>query len=300
VYSSGYSATAQTRYFAGDGRQSLDSGGTVTDLRYFHGDLINSRVMATDDSGAVVATTAYTAFGEAVPPIGSPARPANSSTLDTRYQYAAGLGTEADLLAVAGQNASLLSLSLRYCHGTWHQLDTGRSLQRMPMSSWTLNQYTLSSSVPGIHAITLGVGGTASAGAGVGVGVEIGGHVGLDPRKGWSGGFIGESSGGFAGGAWAGAGIKGTITTAETVGDLKGWSTLFGANFWILGAEVFGNGDYYGLSVSVCAGVGEGIFSGTSYATGPTCGATGLECAPLVFIYLLVQKRRHRHVLSTR
>ncbi|MCC6361486.1 MAG: hypothetical protein IT450_22360 [Phycisphaerales bacterium] len=132
TYSSSYSATAQTRYFAGDGRQSLGAGGSVADLRYFHGDLLDSRVMATDDSAAAVATTAYTAFGEAVPPLGSPSRPANPSALDTRYQYAGSFEYEAGMLSVGGPNTNLPALKLSHVGARWYTENVGRFIQRAP------------------------------------------------------------------------------------------------------------------------------------------------------------------------
>ncbi|MCC6360020.1 MAG: RHS repeat-associated core domain-containing protein, partial [Phycisphaerales bacterium] len=132
-YSSSYSATADTRYFAGDGRETLGSGGSVTDLRYFHGDLVDSRVLATDDSAAAVATTAYTAFGEAVVPLGSPARPFTPTTLGSRYQYAGRFGYEAEMLGVGGPNSNLSAVALSHVGARWYQSDIGRFVQRDPI-----------------------------------------------------------------------------------------------------------------------------------------------------------------------
>jgi hypothetical protein len=95
-----HQVTEQTRYFSAAG-VAAQQDVTSEDISYLHGDLINSKTLATDDQGQALATTAYTAFGEPVTASGVGVPPAN---FDTRYQYAGGYGYETDLLSLSGVN----------------------------------------------------------------------------------------------------------------------------------------------------------------------------------------------------
>lgn len=71
-----------TRYLAASAQQKLDSEGEPLETRYYHGDLIDSTCLTTDETGApnsgggAVSTVAYTAYGEVIAANGT----ANSST----------------------------------------------------------------------------------------------------------------------------------------------------------------------------------------------------------------------------
>ncbi|HUU97190.1 MAG TPA: RHS repeat-associated core domain-containing protein [Phycisphaerae bacterium] len=119
--------TEQMHYLEGFGlpaQQTVSTGAT----RYLHGDLLDSTVLMTDDSGAAVASVAYTAFGEV---IGTP--PA------TRYQYAGGWGYETGGF---GDDPGLLVLNgapgtapiiLQHVGFRWYDPSIGRFIQRDPI-----------------------------------------------------------------------------------------------------------------------------------------------------------------------
>ncbi|HUU95178.1 MAG TPA: RHS repeat-associated core domain-containing protein [Phycisphaerae bacterium] len=121
--------TEQMRYLEGFGlpaQQTVSSGATG----YLHGDLIRSTVMTTNDSGAAVASVAYTAFGE---PIGT--------APETRYQYAGGWGYESDLLVLNGAEGTA-PITLQHVGHRWYQPDIGRFIQRDPIGMFAgLNVY---------------------------------------------------------------------------------------------------------------------------------------------------------------
>jgi len=92
--------------------------------RYFHGDLIDSTVMATGETGTPAATLAYTAFGE---PIGDP------DALGTRYRYAGGWGYESGLADLQGANTDVPALSFLHVGFRWYEPSSGRFIQRDPI-----------------------------------------------------------------------------------------------------------------------------------------------------------------------
>jgi RHS repeat-associated protein len=96
----------------------------TSETRYFHGDLIDSAVLATDDVGAGAATLAYSAFGE---PIG------DGESLGTRYRYAGGWGYESGLVGLPGANADLTPITLLHVGARWYDPSIGRFVQRDPI-----------------------------------------------------------------------------------------------------------------------------------------------------------------------
>jgi RHS repeat-associated protein len=112
----------------------------TAETRYFHGDLIDSTVMATGETGAPAATLAYTAFGE---PIGDP------DALGTRYRYAGGWGYESGLADLQGANTDLPPLSFQHVGFRWYDPSLGRFLQRDPIGlAAGLNVYEYVHSAP--------------------------------------------------------------------------------------------------------------------------------------------------------
>ncbi len=110
----------QMRYLEGfdlPAQQTVSTGAT----RYLHGDLIRSTVMTTNDSGASVASVAYTAFGELI-----------GSAPETRYQYAGGWGYEADLLVLNGAPGTT-PITLQHVGFRWYDPSLGRFIQRDPI-----------------------------------------------------------------------------------------------------------------------------------------------------------------------
>jgi RHS repeat-associated protein len=128
--------TEQMRYLEGFGlpaQQTVSTGAT----QYLHGDLLDSTVMTTNDSGSAVASVAYTAFGE---PIGT--------APDTRYQYAGGWGYESDLLILEGAPATA-PITLQHVGHRWYDPSIGRFIQRDPIGvSGGLNVYLYCSPNP--------------------------------------------------------------------------------------------------------------------------------------------------------
>jgi len=122
-------ATEQMRYLEGfdlPAQQTVSTGAT----QYLHGDLIDSTMLMTDDNGAAVGTTAYTAFGELV---------TGYSELATRYQYAGGWGYETGgfgddpgLLILNGAPGTA-PITLQHVGHRWYDPSIGRFLQRDPI-----------------------------------------------------------------------------------------------------------------------------------------------------------------------
>ena len=128
-----YDVTAVRRYLGTAGDEPLDEEGAPLDTRFYHGDLIGSTGLLTDQSGdaGVSPAVAYTAFGEVLDGSGSPGgSPPEGSP---RYQYAGRYGYESDLLVLQGVNANLPSITLEHVGHRWYQPDIGRFVQRDPI-----------------------------------------------------------------------------------------------------------------------------------------------------------------------
>lgn len=136
--------TPTNRYFGLGGDETLNSSGTVTDTRYWHGDLIASTGMLTHSSGSggsggvAAETTAFTAFGEPVRPNGSGGYALGGATPSgwPRYAYASGYGYEADGLTLVGANSTLAAVRLTCFGGDWYDAGIGRVLQADNDGSW--------------------------------------------------------------------------------------------------------------------------------------------------------------------
>jgi RHS repeat-associated protein len=116
------------------------------DMRYHHGDLIDSSMLLTDGSGDAVSTVSYTAFGE---PIISGAVGAEFASGQPRHGYAGGWGYESghyqdpaegsnlpgftDLLALYGPNGDLAPITMQHVGFRWYQPGIGRFVQRDPI-----------------------------------------------------------------------------------------------------------------------------------------------------------------------
>ncbi|GAB4111886.1 MAG: hypothetical protein Kow00105_20410 [Phycisphaeraceae bacterium] len=135
----------------------------------WHGDLIRSTMLTTDDSATVTGRVVYTAFGEIVwqdgggqwhiggeLPSGTP-----------RWAYAGGWGYQSgldpvatggssdnplafrSLLAVAGSNADLSPIALQHVGWRWYDPSIGRFLQRDPIGiGGGLNEYAYCAGKP--------------------------------------------------------------------------------------------------------------------------------------------------------
>jgi RHS repeat-associated protein len=105
--------------------------------RYFHGDLIGSTQLRTDEAGSVVnprppgesAASSYAAFGD---PGGRGATLEERSTV-VRYTYAGGYGYESGLLGLAGTNEDYPPITLMHVGERWYQPGIGRFVQRDPI-----------------------------------------------------------------------------------------------------------------------------------------------------------------------
>ena len=135
----------QMRHLEGFGlaaQQTVSTGAT----RYLHGDLLDSTVLMTDDSGGAVASAAYTAFGE---PIGTAPQ--------TRYQYAGGWGYESDLLVLEGAPGTA-PITLQHVGHRWYDPSIGRFIQRDPIGlRGGLNVYEYAQSGPTASVDPLGL-----------------------------------------------------------------------------------------------------------------------------------------------
>ena len=95
-------------YLAGQWQKKL----STSEMQYYHGDLVGSTMLTTDDSGDDVSTVAYSAFGEILDASGSPGGTAPSGF--PRYQYAGGHGYESGILSLAGVNPDLPPITLQH------------------------------------------------------------------------------------------------------------------------------------------------------------------------------------------
>ena len=148
-------ATERVRFLGGLGIQAQETLGDPADTRFFHGDLIDSTMMTTDECGSMgFQPVSYTAFGEPVwrdgqgqthvgwpfPPAGGGSPPAG---LGTRYQYAGGWGYESGPwgqdpndaaspgpLVLYGGNPDLPPILLLHVGERWYQPSVGRFVQR--------------------------------------------------------------------------------------------------------------------------------------------------------------------------
>ncbi len=132
----------QERYLSGFG-SGIFAQHTVIDpnttILYFHGDIINSTMLSTDENGATISSISYTAFGETVSDV---------SNLDTRYQYACGWGYESDLLALNGAPGTA-PIILQHVGARWYQPNNGRFIQRDPIGLYGgHNTYTYAGNCP--------------------------------------------------------------------------------------------------------------------------------------------------------
>jgi RHS repeat-associated protein len=110
------------------GAQQTVSGGVT---QYYHGDLISSTMLTTDDIGDPNVTVTYTAFGEVLNASGTPGgEPPDNSP---RYRYAGAWGYESGLLILQGANGNLPAITLQHVGHRWYQPDVGRFIQRDPI-----------------------------------------------------------------------------------------------------------------------------------------------------------------------
>ena len=191
-------ASAQAKSLQGLGIQAQETLGDPADTRFFHGDLIDSTMMTTDECGSMgFQPVSYTAFGEPVwrdgqgqthvgwpfPPAGGGSPPAG---LGTRYQYAGGWGYESGPwgqdpndaaspgpLVLYGGNPDLPPILLLHVGERWYQPGTGRFVQRDPIGVLAaLNAYLYSVDNPVASADPSGL-----------IGIEMGTSWPPDPHK---------------------------------------------------------------------------------------------------------------------
>ncbi len=170
----------ETRYLPGFGVQAEQLMTEPGDpAQYYHGDLIDSTMLTTDDNGGVVQMAAYTAFGEYVSSSG-----AVGGELPTgfpRYAYAGGYGYETGLITLYGPNPDLPPITLQHVGERWYQPGIGRFVQRDPIGlAGGLNVYVYCVNLPLTHIDPSGlttagevIGGTLGAGAGAAAGGVI-------------------------------------------------------------------------------------------------------------------------------
>ncbi|MBE7457369.1 MAG: RHS repeat-associated core domain-containing protein [Planctomycetia bacterium] len=186
-------------------------------IEYYHADLIGTTRGTTDDLGAPAigasgSPVTYTAFGERL-----------DSDDYLRYGYAGSWGYQSHDVP-NGDPVQFLHVGWRY-----YDPETGRFLQRDPIGiTGGLNAYGYVNNVPSqtvdpTGRITLGGGGTASGHfIFFGLSIDVQFHLGWSPSRGctWDA-FL---TGGFhlGPGAYAGAGLVGTATTATSARQLSG------------------------------------------------------------------------------
>ena len=126
-FSSSEVVSEEMKYLSGAGLHAIQElDGQNDPISYLHGDLVDSTMVLTDESGDAVsgATLSYTAFGEPLSSI---------PTSFPRYQYGGGWGYEADFLALEGENDTLPPITLQHVGWRWYQPDTGRFIMRDPI-----------------------------------------------------------------------------------------------------------------------------------------------------------------------
>ena len=125
--SSAWEISDTMNYLAGQWQKKL----STSEMQYYHGDLIGSAMLTTDDSGDDVSTVAYSAFGELLDSSGTPGGDAPSDF--PRYQYAGEFGYESGLITLDGVNSDLPSITFQHLGWRWYQPDIGRFVQRDPI-----------------------------------------------------------------------------------------------------------------------------------------------------------------------
>ncbi len=129
------------RYLAALGVQAqqlmTEQGGPA---EYFHGDLIDSTMLTSDDNGEVVDVLSYTAFGDVVLSDGTVGGELPSGF--PRYGYAGGYGYETGLITLYGPSPDLPPITLQHVGERWYQPGIGRFIQRDPIGlSGGMNVY---------------------------------------------------------------------------------------------------------------------------------------------------------------
>jgi hypothetical protein len=140
----GWSVAGSLRYLFPGAQETVGTGET----QYYHGDLIGSTMLTTDDTGAPSLPgvgdgfVAYTAFGEILDADGSPGGDPPQGF--PRYQYAGAWGYEtagfdddpggpagrSHLLALYGVNPNLPPITLQHVGFRWYDPALGRFVQR--------------------------------------------------------------------------------------------------------------------------------------------------------------------------
>jgi len=148
-----YAHSDATRYLGLAAEKDVSSGAES----YYHGDLIDSTMLATDADGDAGVRMAYTAFGEVLT-TGDPneaGRPGGSPPEGApRYLYAGGWGYESGgftsdaspeqtwALSLQGPDTTLPPITLQHLGHRWYQPDLGRFVQRDPIGiAGGLNTY---------------------------------------------------------------------------------------------------------------------------------------------------------------
>ena len=221
------------RYFGLTGRQTLDPNGSVADSDYWHGDLIDSTMLTTDDAGDVaVSPASYTAFGERLTAGGVPGGPAPAGM--SRYQYAGGFGYESDLLTLQGEDTSLPPIALQHLGARWYQPDIGRFVQRDPIGiRGGLNVFAYAILTPTVFVDPDGMdifsgiddvldgGINGYPGGGVGAGCGLGAALNFKYRLGI--GSVVNRTGVIGAGAWIGWNTGKFIVWLTPIEDGLGW-----------------------------------------------------------------------------
>jgi RHS repeat-associated protein len=130
-----YTKTEQMRYLSELGVHAQETAAEPHDVAHFHGDLIDSTMLTTDECGTAVSAVSYTAFGEPVVPDGQGGWTVGGTPPAgfPRYQYAGGWSYESGLLSLSGANPDLPALTLLHVGWRWYQPTAGRFAQRDPI-----------------------------------------------------------------------------------------------------------------------------------------------------------------------
>jgi RHS repeat-associated protein len=159
-----YAHSDATRYLGLAAERDVASGGEA----YYHGDLIDSTMLATDADADAGVRMAYTAFGEVLT-TGDPneaGRPGGSPPEGApRYLYAGGWGYESGgftsdaspeqtwALSLQGPDTTLPPITLQHLGHRWYQPDSGRFVQRDPIGiEGGLSVYAYASATPLAYA----------------------------------------------------------------------------------------------------------------------------------------------------